>query len=84
MQTPTGVRFRMHDNGVTVPVDVTTEALEDIASAPIASGGSVDRLQRYRHRFEQIASDKFDAVGLDSDDVLRIGKDDLSAYPPPR
>lgn len=77
----TGVRFRMVDsNGATVPVDVTTAALEDIAGAPIGPGGPEDRLDQFRDRFQQIASDKFDAGKIGNDGVLYIGKDDLTAY----
>jgi hypothetical protein len=58
-----GFSFPMiRDTGGVVPVIVTTEALQDIASPPASD---IQGMDAYRTTFEEIASDKFDRGEVD-------------------
>ena len=76
------VSFFMADNNKTVRVDVCQRLLANLeAPAPASKAQYAKRLLRYRSRFAQIASAKYDEGQFDSEVnvlVVRISAGDLS------
>jgi hypothetical protein len=70
------VSFVMKDGTKTVVVLVSNAALEDIE--PVTSiGAHFRRFKRYRRRFEQMASDKYDRGHVELDGTVCIKAADL-------
>jgi hypothetical protein len=57
-ETIRGVRFAMLGGAGLVPVLVTHAALEEIEAPPPERNGHLGRFEKYRAKFEQIASSK--------------------------
>ena len=71
------VRFVMKDGAKTVVVLVSNAALEDIGKTGPAEGAHFRRFKRFRKRFEQMASDKYDKGYVEIDGTVCIKAGDL-------
>lgn len=73
-----GIWFQMADGSDRVRVFVTYIAIEDLESpATFDQHGAIERFERRRDTFEEIASRKFDQGKLQSDGSVRVGQADL-------
>jgi len=71
------VRFVMKDGTKTVVVLVSNAALDDIERAVPDDGSHFLCFKRYRKRFEQMASDKYDKGHVEVDGTVCIKARDL-------
>jgi hypothetical protein len=70
-----GYAIKMMSGNQIVPVIVTDEALQDIASPPEAS---LERLRQYRSQIEEVASRKHSLGQIETDGSVCVTSKDLS------
>jgi hypothetical protein len=77
-ETIRGVRFAMLGGFELVTVSVTHAALDEIEAQRPENVGYLDRFDRYRDRFEQIASSKHQHGQVETSGVVIVHAGDLA------
>jgi hypothetical protein len=77
-ETIRGVKFAMLDGTVLVAVVVVHAALQSIEWSPPGSGDYLARFEKYRTKFEGVASKKHDRGQIEANGSVIVQRDDLN------